>query len=197
MFSKEFDSLRRNTNAQRILELVANIVGILLVVGLVGVSSYQNIKTLRADNQEVQSLKVRLADKRENITQAEQQVQALGTTKILLEEAMPLAPKQFDLLHQVKKVAERYGMTVDQIQHKAGATGEVEFTVIGMGTYRQNVDFLKVLEALPRLIQVTSIQMGVDEVGNTSDPMLAITAIGKGYYYPEIVSLIRPIEREE
>ncbi len=197
MFSKELDTLRRNKNAQRILELVVNSVFILILLAAVGFPLFQNIRTLRANNQQVQTLRVRLEEKRENITQAEQQVQALGDTKILLEEAIPLVPKQFDLLNQVKTVAEARQVAVDQMQHKASDTNEVEFTLMGSGTYRQSVDFLRALEVLPRLIQITNIQMSVDAADESGDPELTISITGEGYYYPEPVSIIRPTEVDE
>jgi Tfp pilus assembly protein PilO len=194
MFEKELETLRRNKNAQRIVELVINSILLIVLLGVVAFPLFQSIGQLRTQNAELQELKTSLAQKRESINQAEQQVRELEASVPLLVEALPLAPKQFDLLNQVKIVGETNQLTLEQLLHKAGETKEVEFSVVGTGTYAESVNFLNAIEVLPRLIQVTGISMVAAALDESADPELTFTIEGEGYYYPEEVSLIQTVE---
>ncbi|MCA9389863.1 type 4a pilus biogenesis protein PilO [candidate division WWE3 bacterium] len=189
-FAKDINELKKNQKALRIIELIANVVILLVVLAIVIRPTVVDILALRADKQEVEALAGKLSEKVTNLASAETAVDEFKSSVPLFTAALPLEPKQFDLLNQAQLVAEEQGLSVDQLTYKAGDSSIVEFTIVGKGKYGQIVFFINSLEEMPRLVQLKEVSIAQASEDLEENPTLTYTITGKGYYYTEEVSLI-------
>lgn len=188
-FIGDTKELKRDQGMQRILEIVIDVMLILVLILLAMRPAVGSILNLRGDLQEISALSNRLQQKVDSLSQAEAAVDQLREQEDLLKEALPLEPKQFDLLNQVQLLAGAEAISVEQLFHKAGDPGKVEFNVAGTARYEQIVSFIQKLENMPRLVQVTSVSVTQIEDADQADPLLSFSIIGVGYHYIEPVAL--------
>lgn len=190
MFINNFlQSLRTSSKTQRIFELAVNSVLVLVFVLFVVRPAIGEITELRETQKEVNELQTNLRTKVNNLAQAETNVQSLSESFGLLYDAYPPEPQQFDLIAQVRSVAEVNGLEVSQISHRAETVGEVGFNLSAAGQYQSMVDFVSHLENIPRLIEVESISASVGGA-ETDAQNLGFTLTGKAFYYNREVNLL-------
>lgn len=188
---KKFEQFQHDQTTQRNLELIVNLVLILIIAIFVIRPAAANIAAMNESKKEAEALLSQLTSKRSSLEIAEKTVQELQNTLPLYEDALPDEPKQFDLLNTLRVVAEREEVVLEQLTHTAGVPGQVSFTITGGGNYAQATNYIRVLEQVPRLLEIEQIIIAKSEINDESiAPRLSLSVSGYSYYYEELIELL-------
>ncbi|MCA9397588.1 type 4a pilus biogenesis protein PilO [candidate division WWE3 bacterium] len=193
-----FKNFKKDAGLQRTVELVINSILIVLFVLTIGRTVVIDIMDTSEQKDELEAIATQLTAKAESIRTAESNLASYESSYELLAEAMPLSPKQFDMLNQIQLAAETEGVAVDQISHQSGNESTVEFNLIGGGKYDEVIKFINRVENLPRLIQLEDIAISAStspdsENSNQNNPDLVFTLTGTGYFYSEPVTVLETV----
>lgn len=193
-FNDKINLVRQSRLLQRQVELILNIVLIMIMLLLCMYPTFVDIQTISTHQKDINAILSQSNEKLSSLSAAEKLVANTQSSFGLFEDAFPIEPKQFSLINTLRIAAEQRFLDLEEITHRFAQVGVVEFTATGRGTYTDIVEYVAQIEQLPRLVNVSTVDLKVsvvlEDVDTVTNPVLVFTISGQGYYYEDAVSLL-------